>query len=113
VLPSANRMRRSTDFASVVRRGARARGSAVVVHQRLDIGTDAALVGFVVNKAVGGSVVRHRVTRRLRAQLAQRLPGLPLGSGTVVRALPAAADATSAQLGAALDSAFARLRTRA
>jgi ribonuclease P protein component len=105
-------MRRSTDFASVVRRGARARGSAVVVHQRLGIGADAALVGFVVNKGVGGSVVRHRVTRRLRAQLAQRLAGLPDGSGTVVRALPAAADATSAQLGAALDHALARLRTR-
>jgi ribonuclease P protein component len=105
-------MRRSTDFASVVRRGARARGSAVVVHQRLGISSDAALVGFVVNRAVGGSVVRHRVTRRLRAQLAQRLPVLPVGSGTVVRALPAAADATSAQLGAALDNAFARLRTR-
>jgi ribonuclease P protein component len=70
------------------------------------------LVGFVVNKAVGGSVVRHRVTRRLRAQLAQRLAALPPGSGTVVRALPGAADATSDQLGAALDKAFARLGAR-
>jgi ribonuclease P protein component len=102
-------MRRSTDFASVVRRGSRARGSAVVVHQRVYIGTDVPLVGFVVNKAVGGSVVRNRVTRRLRAQLAGRLADLPADSGTVVRALPAAADATSAQLGAALDHAFARL----
>jgi ribonuclease P protein component len=102
-------MRRSTDFASVVRRGTRARGSAVVVHQRVGIGTDVPLVGFVVNKSVGGSVVRHRVTRRLRAQLARRLPTLPTDSGTVVRALPAAADATSAQLSAALDNAFARL----
>jgi ribonuclease P protein component len=49
------------------------------------------------------------VARRLRAQLAQRLDALPDGSGTVVRALPAAAESTSAQLGAALDQAFARL----
>jgi ribonuclease P protein component len=109
VLPSVNRMRRSTDFASVVRGGFRARGGRVIVHQRLDLGTDHPLVGFVVNKAVGGSVVRHRVARRLRAQLAQRLDTLPPGSGTVVRALPEAGAATSAQLGAALDHAFARL----
>jgi ribonuclease P protein component len=112
VLPSANRLRRSADFSSVVRSGVRARGSALVVHQRLGVGTDVPLVGFVVNKAVGGSVVRHRVTRRLRAQLAQRLSALPSDSGTVVRALPGAADATSAQLGAALDKAFARLGAR-
>jgi ribonuclease P protein component len=105
-------MRRSTDFASVVRRGRRARGSSIVVHQRPGIGTDAPLVGFVVNKAVGGSVVRNRVVRRLRAQVAQRLAVLPAGSGTVVRALPDAAGASSAQLGAALDNALARLGAR-
>jgi ribonuclease P protein component len=102
-------MRRSTDFASVVRDGGRARGGRVVVHQRLDLGATAPLVGFVVSRGVGGSVVRHRVTRRLRAQVATRLGALPAGSGTVVRALPDAAEATSAQLGASLDQALARL----
>jgi ribonuclease P protein component len=102
-------MRRSSDFASVVRSGARGRGGRVVVHQRVDLGTESPLVGFVVSKAVGGSVVRHRVTRRLRAQLAQRLDALPAGSATVVRALPASSDASSAQLGIALDQALARL----
>jgi ribonuclease P protein component len=109
VLPAVNRMRRSTDFSSVVRAGSRARGAGVVVHQRADLGTEAPLVGFVVNKAVGGSVVRHRVTRRLRAQLAARLDRLPVGSATVVRALPGSAEASSAQLGVALDKAFGRL----
>ncbi len=109
MLPSVNRMRRSTDFASVVRDGGRARGGRVVVHQHRDLGAPAPLVGFVVSRAVGGSVVRHRVTRRLRAQVASRVEALPAGSGTVVRALPAAGVATSAQLGAALDQAFARL----
>jgi ribonuclease P protein component len=70
------------------------------------------LVGFVVSKAVGGSVVRHRVARRLRAQLARRLASLPAGSGTVVRALPEAADVTSEQLGAGLDRALAKLAGR-
>jgi len=66
-------------------------------------------VGFVVGKTVGGSVVRHRVARRLRAQMSHRLAALPSGSATVVRALPAAADATSEQLGEGLDRAFAKL----
>jgi ribonuclease P protein component len=67
------------------------------------------LVGFVVGKGVGPSVVRHRVSRRLRAEMAQRLPQLPPGSGTVVRALPPAAAATSTELGSDLDAALARL----
>jgi ribonuclease P protein component len=102
-------MRRSSDFTSVVRAGTRARGGRLIVHHSPDLGSEPALVGLVVGKPVGGSVVRHRVSRRLRAQLAQRLGALPAGSGTVVRALPGAADATSAQLGAALDTAFRRL----
>jgi ribonuclease P protein component len=101
-------MCRSTDFASVVQAGSRARGGPLVVHQR-DLGAPVPLVGLVVGRAVGGSVVRHRVSRRLRAQLAQRLELLHAGSGTVVRALPGAADATSAELGRGLDTAFARL----
>ncbi len=105
-------MRRSSDFASVVRRGARARTARVVVHQQLDLADAPPIVGLVVGRSVGGSVVRHRVSRRLRAQLAQRLEVLPAGSGTVVRALPPSAEASSVELGHALDSAFARLAGR-
>ncbi len=112
MLPAVNRMRRSTDFTSVVRDGARTRGGPVIVHQRLGSGGSAAQVGFVVGKTVGGSVVRHRVARRLRAQVAQRLAVLPAGSGTVVRALPGAGAASSGELGAGLDQAFARLASR-
>lgn len=54
-------------------------------------------------------MIRHQVSRRLRAQLAQRLALLPAGSRTVVRALPAAAGRSSAELGTDLDAAFARL----
>ena len=67
-----------------------------------------ALVGFVVGKNVGGSVIRHRVARRLRAQMAQRLDRLPEGSRVVVRALPPAAGASSAQLGADLDAVLTK-----
>jgi ribonuclease P protein component len=105
-------MRRARDFTSVVQGGRRSRGGPLVVHQR-DLGAPAPLVGLVVGRAVGGSVVRHRVARRLRAQLAHRVDRLPAGSGTVVRALPAAALATSAELGAGLDQALGRLAANA
>jgi ribonuclease P protein component len=61
-----------------------------------------------VSKAVGGSVVRHAVTRRLRHLVAPRLHRLPAGSTLVVRALPPAGAATSAQLEIDLDAALAR-----
>jgi len=66
-------------------------------------------VGLIVGKSVGGSVVRHRVSRRLRAQLAARLDRFAAGTGVVVRALPEAALASSAELGRDLDRALERL----
>lgn len=67
-------------------------------------------VGFVVSKAVGNAVVRHRVTRRLRHLMRERLRGLPADAGIVVRALAGAACATSANLARDLDSALDRLQ---
>lgn len=110
MLPPANRLRRSGDFATVIRSGRRIRVPRLVVHHLAGRGDAAPVVGFVVSKAVGGSVVRHRVARRLRAQVAQRIELLPAGSATVVRALPQAADADSAELGTSLDEALRRLR---
>jgi ribonuclease P protein component len=60
--------------------------------------TSCARAGFVVGKAVGNSVVRHRVTRRLRAVVAAELHRLPSSADLVVRARPEAADADSAAL---------------
>jgi ribonuclease P protein component len=64
-------------------------------------------VGFVVSGKVGNAVVRHRVTRRLRALMRPQLAGLPAGTDVVVRALPAAASATFAELGTDLRAALA------
>ena len=54
-----------------------------------------ARAGFVVGKAVGNSVVRHRVTRRLREVLRQELHRLPPTADLVVRARPEAGTADS------------------
>ena len=57
-----------------------------------------ARAGFVVGKAVGNSVVRHRVTRRLRAAVREELARLPRTADLVVRARPEAAAADSTLL---------------
>ncbi|MEU6072580.1 ribonuclease P protein component [Micromonospora sp. NPDC047074] len=129
MLAAAQRLRRSTDFAAAVRGGRRAGRGAVVVHLSLPT-PDAATVtspeparssgaeqpsgparaGFVVSKAVGNAVVRNRVRRRLRHLARERLAELPGGSTLVVRALPAAAEASYPRLGADLDAAIAAAR---
>jgi ribonuclease P protein component len=67
---------------------------------------DPSKVGFVVSKAVGNSVVRHRVSRKLRHLVRDRLDLLPPGTSLVVRALAPSADADSAELGRDLDAAL-------
>lgn len=64
----------------------------------------------MVSRAVGGAVVRNRVARRLRHLVRPRLYRLPAGTLLVLRALPAAATATSAELAEDLDAVLRRLR---
>nr|CEL16010.1 Ribonuclease P protein component [Kibdelosporangium sp. MJ126-NF4]CTQ93934.1 Ribonuclease P protein component (EC 3.1.26.5) [Kibdelosporangium sp. MJ126-NF4] len=59
---------------------------------------------------MGNSVVRHRVARRLRHLVADRLGTLTPGSTLVVRALPPAARASSADLAHDFDAAVRRLK---
>jgi ribonuclease P protein component len=130
VLPAPARLRARADFTAAVKHGRRGRSPLVLVH--LSPGSPAdpsptdpsptdssptdpsrrvdhpapVRAGFVVSRAVGGAVVRNTVKRRLRALTAARLDRLPAGSQVVVRALPAAARASSSELGEALDRAL-------
>jgi len=65
--------------------------------------------GFVVGRAVGNSVVRHRVTRRLRAVVREELHRLPANADLVVRARPEAAGASSDRLRRDLASGLDRV----
>ena len=110
MLPPAHRLRSSTDFAEVVRRGRRAGRPLLAVHllaSAPDRATAPPRAGLVVSKAVGGSVVRHRTARRLRHLLRDRIGALAPGTRLVVRAAPAAGTASSAALAQDLDSALA------
>jgi ribonuclease P protein component len=111
VLPAAHRLRSSSDFTVVTRQGHRTRCGGLVVYLLADseAATSPSRVGLVVGKTVGGSVTRHQVSRRLRAQLSERVDRLPAGARVVVRALPDTAGESSVELGRDLDRAFRRL----
>jgi ribonuclease P protein component len=68
--------------------------------------------GFVVGRSVGNSVVRHRVTRRLRVAVRDQLHRLPATADLVVRARPEAADADLGRLAADLSAGLDRLLGR-
>lgn len=110
MLSRANRLTAGRMFAPAIREGRRAGTRRLVVH--LDpapatrSGLTAPLVGFVVGKAVGPAVVRNRVRRRLRHLTRERISALPGSAVLVVRALPAAAQASSADLARDLDRAL-------
>jgi ribonuclease P protein component len=115
VLPAQARLRRRPDFTVVVRSGRRAGRPTMVVHYLPvrpvaqaggPLDTPAGpRAGFVVGKAVGNSVCRHRVTRQLRHLVREQLDRLP------DTARPEAADADVAvlrrDLGAGLDRVLA------
>jgi len=112
-------MRRSADFTAAVRRGVRAGRPRLVVHvaasdpfRSAASSPDPVQVGFIVSRAVGNAAVRNRVKRRLRHLMRERIGSVPAGARVVVRALPGAAGATSAELASDLDGALTRSVSR-
>jgi ribonuclease P protein component len=108
-------MTRSRDFESTVRGGRRAPGGRVVAHLSHDTATQPTQgvpdvrVGFIVSKAVGNAVTRHRVARQLRHILATHLDQLAPGSRLVIRALPGCAESTSEAIDRDVSRALRRL----
>lgn len=117
MLPRTHRLHRSADFAAVVRKGARKGRRTMVVHAHVDsseVRVGGPRFGLVVSKAVGDSVTRHRVSRRLRHVAGSLLGELDDDLLVVIRANPAAVSATHEELirdmRRGLESASARAR---
>ena len=130
MLPEPYRLHHRADFSRTVRRGQRIGRRDLVVHALVHgydgiVGasgqpSDPALAGpvarvggprfgLIVSKAVGNAVIRHRVARRLRHMCGQVLPELPADADIVIRALPGAATADSAELLRQLRAALRKL----
>lgn len=114
MLSAVHRLTAADGFRRTVRQGRRAGSSTLVVHLWVDAGAAPApaQVGFTVGKAVGNAATRNRVKRRLRHLTREHLATLeelPGRAALVVRALPAAADASYAALGADLARTLSRV----
>lgn len=112
MLSRESRLAASGLFSEAVRRGRRAGTRTLVVHLHQLESAERPRVGFVVSKAVGPAVTRNRVKRRLRHLSRERISSLPGSAVLVIRALPPAADASYAVLGADLDAAIGRALSR-
>lgn len=117
MLPAAHRLRRSADISRVTKAGVRARRGCLVVHAFITTVESPhplpARMALAVGRSVGNSVVRHRVSRRLRA-IGRGLVGeLPAGCDLVIRALPQADDAEYWELERDLRAAVAATLGRA
>ncbi len=86
-------MLQSQDFSRTTKTGHRATSSLLVLyfltHDELPV---APRVGLIINKSVGGSVIRHRIARQLRHAIAEQISILPPHSQIVIRALRVSSD---------------------
>lgn len=107
------RLTSGSDYRLVVRRGSRCGGARVITSVLTTGENRAARFGFIISKQVGTAVVRNSVRRRLKALCAEALPRVPEGTDVVIRALPASATASYAELRADVDRCLRRLEPAA
>jgi len=89
VLPKNARLTVSADFARATKSGTRVTTDNFVGYLYISPVTnnDHPKCGLIVNKAIGGSVARHTLARKVRHAVAPQLAKLPNGSLLVIRAL--------------------------
>jgi ribonuclease P protein component len=106
-MPALPMLRRRADFEAIGRGGS-ARSTRLLVLRTLRTDRSETRVGFSTPRTLGGAVQRNRVRRRLRELVRTRLEGIGPGWDLLLIARPAAAEATHAELGAALDALVAQ-----
>ena len=89
MLPLDARLTQSSDFARATKSGIRVTTQHFVGYLYISPVTNdaSAKCGLIISKAVGGSVKRHRVARKVRHAITPLIPSLPTGSLLVIRAL--------------------------
>ncbi|MDQ2669436.1 MAG: ribonuclease P protein component [Gemmatimonadota bacterium] len=100
-------LRRRADFEAIGRHGS-ARSTPLLVLRWLRTDRGETRIGLSTPRTLGGAVQRNRVRRRLRELVRARLGRIGPGWDLLIIARPGAAEASHAELGAAIDSLLAR-----
>ena len=101
MLPKKARLTTSEDFAKATKSGLRLTSENLVGYLYISPVKNNASneqptkCGLIINKSVGGSVMRHRIARQLRHDLAPKLETFPANSLFVVRVLKSAPEYTN------------------
>jgi ribonuclease P protein component len=86
VLAAKNRLTSRDQFARVTRSSIKSFTPSLVGYLSVEENLTAPKIGFVVSRAIGGSVTRHKVQRQLRHASRDAMGLLPQSSLVVVRA---------------------------
>ena len=97
MLPKKARLTTSEDFAKATKSGLRLTSAHLVGYLYIQPAASNPVnpelptkCGLIINKSVGGSVMRHRIARQLRHDLAPIVDTFPANSLFVVRVLKSA-----------------------
>ena len=87
MLPLKHRLTTPTDFAKTTKSGVRVGNGNFFLYLFHQESSEHPRAGLIISKVVGGSVVRHKVSRAIRHALAPEITKLNPGTLVVVRAL--------------------------
>ena len=93
MLPKNARLTNTNDFARATKSGLRVSTQNFIGYLYINTTESQTRAGIIISKSVGGSVVRHLVSRKVRHILAEEIKNLPANSLLVIRALNGAAKA--------------------
>ena len=93
MLAKSARLTESGDFARATKSGIRYSSTNFVGYLYLSELAQPARAGLIISKAVGNSVKRHRLARKIRHCIYDHYASLPAGSLLVIRGLNKSADA--------------------
>lgn len=106
-MPALPMLRRRADFEAIGRDGT-ARSTPTLVLRSLRTDRTETRFGLSTPRTLGGAVQRNRVRRRLRELVRARTERIGPGWDLLVIARPAAASASQAELGEAMDALLRR-----
>jgi ribonuclease P protein component len=108
MLPTSARLRKSPEITQTIKNGKRYPAKFLVLHIAKGK-TPETRFAFAVGKNVGNSVVRHRITRKLRHLVMDNYQKFPTASNVVVRALPGIDGISAQEFRTNFDTALAKV----